>query len=58
MVRCEYAIIMLLYADDIVLFSNSSEELQERLLLSNNCKRWKQKINVPKTKVMVFRRAA
>ena len=52
-----FNIFMLLYADDIVLFSNSPEELQEGLnLLSNYCKRWKLKINISKTKVMVFRR--
>ena len=52
-----FKIFMLLYADDIVLFSNSPEELQEGLnLLSNYCKRWKLKINISKTKVMVFRR--
>ena len=48
---------MLLYADDIVLFSNSKENLQEGLdFLSNYCKRWKLKINVSKTKVMISRR--
>lgn len=52
-----FKIFMLLYADDIVLFSNSPGELQEGLnLLSNYCKRWKLKINISKTKVMVFRR--
>ena len=50
-------IFMPLYADDIVLFSNSPEELQEGLnSLSNYCKRWKLKINISKTNVMVFRR--
>ena len=48
---------MLLYADDIVVFANSAEELQQGLdLLSDYCKRWKLKINVSKTKVMVFRK--
>ena len=52
-----FKIFMLLYADDIVLFSNSKENLQEGLdFLSNYCKRWKLKINVSKTKVMIFRR--
>ena len=52
-----FKIFMLLYADDIVLFANSPDELQEGLdLLSNYCKRWKLKINVAKTKIMVFRR--
>ena len=40
-------ILMLLYADDIVLFSNSHENLQEGLdFFSNYCKRWKLKIDV------------
>ena len=52
-----FKIFMLLYADDIVLFANNPEELQEGLdLLSNHCKRWKLKINLAKTKIMVFRR--
>ena len=52
-----FKICMLLYADDIVLFSNSDENLQEGLdILSNYCKRWKLKINVSKTKVMIFRK--
>ena len=52
-----FKIFMLLYADDIVLFANSPDELQEGLdLLFNYCKRWKLKINVAKTKIMVFRR--
>ena len=52
-----FKILILLYADDIVLFSNSHENLQEGLdFLSNYCKRWKLKINVSKTKVMIFRR--
>ena len=49
-------IFMLLYADDIVIFSKSAEELQEGLnLLLNYCNRWKLKVNVDKTKIMVFR---
>ncbi|MCG8033307.1 MAG: reverse transcriptase family protein, partial [Candidatus Thiodiazotropha taylori] len=52
-----FKMFMLLYADDIVLFSSSAEELQKGLdLLSDYCKRWKLKINVAKSKVMVFRK--
>ena len=52
-----FKIFFLLYADDIVLFANSAEELQEGLnMLSDYCKRWKLKINVSKTKVMIFRK--
>ena len=46
---------MLLYADDIVVFGNSAEQLQDSLnLLSNYCQRWKLTVNINKTKVMVF----
>ena len=46
---------MLLYADDIVIFSKSAEELQEGLnLLLNYCNRWKLKVNVDKTKIIWF----
>ena len=37
-----FKVFMLLYADDIVNFSNTAEELQSSLdLLSQYCKRWK-----------------
>ncbi|MCW4345840.1 MAG: reverse transcriptase family protein [Candidatus Thiodiazotropha endolucinida] len=52
-----FKIFLLLYADDIVLFASSAEELQEGLdVLADYCQRWKLKINVSKTKVMVFRK--
>ena len=48
---------MLLYADDIVIFGNSAEQLQDSLnLLSNYCQRWKLTVNINKTKVLVFRK--
>ena len=46
-----FKVLMLLYADDIVIFSNTAEELQSSLdLLSDYCKRWKLKVNVSKKK--------
>ena len=52
-----FKIFMLLYADDIVIFSKSAEELHESLnLLVDYCNRWKLKINVKKTKIMIFRK--
>ena len=49
---------LLLYADDIIIFANSAVELQEGLdLLSDYCKRWTLKINVSKTKIMIFRKS-
>jgi len=49
---------LLLYAEDIVVFSDTAAGLQKGLdLLQEYCNRWKLKINVQKTKVMVFRKA-
>ena len=47
---------LLLYADDITLFSDSADGLQGFNILSEYCDRWKLKINLSKTKVMVFRK--
>ncbi|MCG8044774.1 MAG: reverse transcriptase domain-containing protein, partial [Candidatus Thiodiazotropha endolucinida] len=48
---------LLLYADDIVIFSMSSEGLQKGLdVLSEYCNRWKLTVNTDKTKVMIFRK--
>jgi len=49
---------LLLYADDIVVFSDTAAGLQKGLdLLQEYCNRWKLKINVQKTKVIVFRKS-
>ena len=43
------------YADDIVLLSNTAEGLQNALnTLGHFCKTWNLKINISKTKVIVF----
>ena len=45
----------LLYADDTVLFANSAESLQKSLnILSRYSRLWKLKVNVSKTKIMIF----
>ena len=50
-------IFILLYADDIVVFANTPEELQRGLnMLNEYCKRWKLTINIAKTKILVFRK--
>ena len=50
-----FKIFVLLYADDIVIFANTQEQLQNSLdLLLEYCNKWKLTINVSKTKVMVF----
>ena len=52
-----FKLFLLLYADDIVIFANSAEQLQESLnLLFDYCCRWKLTVNVAKTKIMVFRK--
>ena len=46
---------LLLYADDIVLISDTAQGLQKGLdLLSDYCSRWRMIINKLKTKVLVF----
>ena len=46
---------ILLYADDTVLFSESITDLQLQLnVFKEYCDLWKLKINVPKTKALVF----
>ena len=48
---------ILLYTDDIVMFSSSSEGLQNGLKqLEFYCKPWKLKVNTTKTKIMDFRK--
>jgi hypothetical protein len=45
----------LLYADDLILLSESEKVLQSCLdNLNSYCNRWKLKINISKTKVIVF----
>ncbi|MCG7877024.1 MAG: reverse transcriptase family protein, partial [Candidatus Thiodiazotropha endolucinida] len=48
---------LLLYADDIVLFGKTPEDLQNALkILEDYCSRWKLTVNTKKTKIMVFRK--
>ena len=50
-------LLLLLYADDIVIFAESEVELQNGLnILKQYCQTWKLVVNVNKTKVMVFRK--
>ena len=49
-------VFLLLYADDMVIFSKDEEGLQRGLdVLYDYCLKWKLKVNINKTKVMVFR---
>ena len=48
---------LLLYADDIVILSETEEGLKHGLfLLEKYCDRWKLNGNTTKTKVMLFRK--
>ena len=46
---------LLLYADDTVIFAESQQELKQILkLFEHYCNIWKLKVNVSKTKIVVF----
>ena len=50
-------LLLLLYADDIVLFAKSAEELQKSLdILEVYCDRWNLTVNENKTKIVIFRK--
>lgn len=50
-------IYLLLYADDIILFGKTPEDLQNALnVLKDYCQRWKLTVNITKTKIMIFRK--
>ena len=52
-----FKLLLLLYADDIVLFGNTSEELQKSLdVLEEYCDRWRLTVNTSKTKILIFRK--
>ena len=53
--QCYLKLVVLLYADDMVLFAESMEDLQD--LLDNfqiYCSQWKLKVNSEKWKVVIF----
>ena len=48
---------MLLYADDIIIFSETADGLQRGLdILKDYCDKWRLIVNTNKTKVMIFRK--
>ena len=50
-------ILLLFYADDLVLFSETAEGLQSEInKLADYCDRWKLTINTGKSKIVVFRK--
>ena len=53
----EIIIILLLFADDVVIFGNSPVDLQNSLnKLYDYCQNWSLEVNTDKTKVMIFRK--
>ena len=63
-IRCEYndddilifcKLLLLLYADDTVIFSESADELQNALnVFQEYCKTWKLTVNITKTKILII----
>ena len=52
----DLGVFLLMYADDIVLLSDSVVDLQKKILcLENYCKKWGLTVNMDKTKVVVFK---
>lgn len=52
-----FKLFVLLYADDTVLFAETSNDLQHALdVFAQFCKTWKLTVNIEKTKIMVFGR--
>ena len=52
-----YRMFILLYADDTVIFAESPESLQKAMnAMYEYCKKWDLRMNVSKTKVMIFSR--
>ena len=52
-----FKLFLLLYADDITIFAETSDGLQKGLdILKDYCTRWKLTVNTQKSKIMVFRK--
>ena len=48
-------LVILLFADDTVLFSNNKDDLQHMLnLFEHYCDEWKLTVNISKTKILIF----
>ena len=53
-----FKLFLLLYADDMTIFTETAERLQIGLdILDSYCNRWKLTMNIEKTKIMVFRKS-
>ena len=48
-------LLLLLYADDTIIFSNDSEQLQNAMnVFDGYCKKWHLTVNIQKTKIVIF----
>ena len=53
----DFKLMLLLYADDLVIFAETPEALQLQIdKLYNYCQKWKLLINTEKSKIVVFRK--
>ena len=53
----DFKILLLFYADDVVIFSETPQALQHEIdKLFEYCNKWKLKLNTSKSKVVVFKR--
>ena len=56
-VMCYLQMLLLMYADDTVLFATSKRQLQHSLnMYERYCRQWKLQVNVDKTKILIFGR--
>ena len=56
-VMCYLQMLLLMYADDTVLFASSKRQLQHSLnMYEKYCKKWKLNVNANKTKIVIFGR--
>ena len=52
-----FKLFLLMYADDVVIFADSPDSLQKQIdELYKFCQKWKLKVNLDKSKVLVFRK--
>ena len=51
-----FKVLLILYADDIVLFTNSQSALHKSLDVLDYCCKWNLTVNTSNTKIMVFKR--
>ena len=48
-------LLLLLYADDTIIFSDDRDQLQNALnVLDDYCKKWRLTVNIEKTKIVIF----